>query len=50
MLDADINAILLGHSGRLDMFEAAGWIQREEQPVPAQEKVSAVAWLKATFG
>lgn len=25
---SDVNAILVAHDGRLDMFEAVGWIKR----------------------
>lgn len=28
-LSADVNAILVGHEGRLGMYETIGWIERD---------------------
>jgi hypothetical protein len=49
-LAADVNAIICGHDGKLDMFEVVGWIKREKPAGKGKQPVMTPALFRAKFG
>jgi len=50
-LAADVNAILAGYDGRLDLFETIGWIERKAPEPKARDLPTLTPGMfRAMFG